>query len=97
MHKITNLWKFELNRPSKLRDNNERKKHPCHTKLCAFRCLIGRPQILVWGLEIKLVENYIFLENYTALEGAVSHNVLYYQQLPITRYQVRFYAYNYFE
>ena len=46
MHKITNLWKFELNRSSKLRDNNERKKHPCHTKLCAFRCLISRPQIL---------------------------------------------------
>ena len=30
-------------------------------------------------------------------EGAVSHNVLYYQPLPITRYQVRFYANNYFE
>ena len=39
MHKITNLWKFLLNRSSKLRDNNERKKHPCHKKLCAFRCL----------------------------------------------------------
>ena len=35
MHTITNLWKFELNRSSKLRDNNERNKHPCHTKLCA--------------------------------------------------------------
>ena len=30
-------------------------------------------------------------------EGAVSHNVLYYHPLPITRYQVRFYANNYFE
>ena len=30
-------------------------------------------------------------------EGAVSHNVLYYQQLPITCYKVRFYANNYFE
>ena len=29
-----------------LRDNNGKKKHPCHTKLCAFRCLISRPQIL---------------------------------------------------
>ena len=29
--------------------------------------------------------------------GAVSHNVLNYQQLPITRYQVRFYVNNYFE
>ena len=47
MHKITNLWKFELNWSSKLRDNNERKKkHPCHTKLCAFRWLISRPQFL---------------------------------------------------
>ena len=46
MHKITNLWKFELNRSSNLRDNNERKKHPCHTKLCAFRWLISRPQVL---------------------------------------------------
>ena len=46
MHKITNLWKFELNRSSNIRDNNERRKHPCHTKLCAFRWLISRPQVL---------------------------------------------------
>ena len=43
------------------------------------------------------MENYFFLENYFTSEGAVSHNVLYHQQLPITRYQVRFYANNYFE
>ena len=46
MHKITNLWTFELNRSSNLRDNNERKKRPCHTKLCAFWCLISKLQIL---------------------------------------------------
>ena len=46
MHKITNLWKFELNWSSNLRDNNERKKRPCHTKLCALRWLISRPQVL---------------------------------------------------
>ena len=37
-------------------------------------------------LEIKFkyfVENYFFLENYVTSEGAVSHNVLYYQQLSI--------------
>ena len=34
--------------------------------------------------------------NFTS-EGAVSQNGLYYQQLPITRYQVRFYANKYFE
>ena len=46
MNKTTNLWKIELNRSSKLRDNNERKIHPCRTKLCAFRWLISRPQVL---------------------------------------------------
>ena len=53
-----------------------------------------------WGLEINsniLVRNYFFLENYVTSEGAVSHNVLYYQQLSIARYQVSFYANNYFE
>ena len=43
------------------------------------------------------MENYFFLENYATSEGAVSHIILYYQPLPITRYQVRFYANNYFE
>ena len=44
-----------------------------------------------------LVKNYLFLENYVTSEGAVSHNVVYYQQLLITRNQVSFYAHNYFE
>ena len=43
MHKITNLWTFELNWSLKLRDSNER-KNPSHKKLCAFRCLISWPQ-----------------------------------------------------
>ena len=43
------------------------------------------------------MENYFFLENYGTSEGAVSHNVLYHQPLPITRHQKRFYANNYFE
>ena len=42
-------------------------------------------------------ENDFFLENYVSSEGAVSHNVLYYQPLPITRNQERFYDDNYFE
>ena len=36
-------------------------------------------------------------KNYVTSEGAFSHNVLYYQPLPIAHYQVRFYATNYFE
>ena len=43
-----------------------------------------------------LVENYFFLENYVSSEGAVSHNVLYYQQLSFASYQLSFYANNYF-
>ena len=49
------------------------------------------------GLKIKFVENYFFLKNYVTSEGTVSHNVLYYQPLPSTHNQERFYDNNYFE
>ena len=38
------------------------------------------------------MENYFFHENYVTSEGAVSHNVLYYHQLSVAHYQVRFHA-----
>ena len=44
------------------------------------------------SLEIQFLESYFSLENYSTSEEAVSHNVLYYQQLSITCYQVSFYA-----
>ena len=37
------------------------------------------------------------MENYCLSEGVVSQNVLYNQQLPITRYHVSFYAERYFD
>ena len=43
------------------------------------------------------MENYFFPENYITSEEAASYNVSYYQPLPITRYQVSFYANNYFD
>ena len=43
------------------------------------------------------MKNYFFLENNVTSEGAVSHNVLYYEQLSIACYQISFYAKNYFE
>ena len=43
------------------------------------------------------MESYFLLENYITSEGDVSHNVINYQPLPITCYQERFYANNYFE
>ena len=101
MHTITNLWKFELNWSSKLRDNNERKNTlvtQSSVRLDGwFRDLKSEVSPQIWGLEIKFVENYFFLENYVTSEGAVYHNVLYNQSLPITRHQVRLYADNYFE
>ena len=61
--------------------------------------LISRPQ--VWGLEFNsniLLRIYFFLKIYvTSSEGTISHNVLCYQQLSIFRYQVSFYAHDYFE
>ena len=40
--------------------------------------------------------NYLFLKNNACItsEGAVSHNVFYYQQLSITIYQIGLYANN---
>ena len=55
-----------------------KEKTPCHTKLCAFRCFRDL-KFEIWGLEIKFVGKYFFLENYVTSEEAVSHNVLYYQ------------------
>ena len=46
---------------------------------------------------MKFVKNYFFLENYVTSEGAVSHNVLYHQPLPIARNQERFFDDKYFE
>ena len=43
------------------------------------------------------VRNYLFLKNFVTSEGAVTHIVLYYQQLYIAQYKVSFYANNYFE
>ena len=92
MHGITSLCKFELTWSSKLLDNNERK-----TPLSHEDAWFRDHKFKIWGLETKFVENYFFLANYVTSEGAVSHNVLNYQPLPITRYQVRFYANYYFE
>ena len=43
------------------------------------------------------MRNYFFLKNYVTPDGAVSQNVLYYQQFSIACYQVSFHADGYFE
>ena len=52
IHKITNLWKSELNWWSKLQEINWRKKKTLSHKLCAFRCLDIETSVS-WGLKIK--------------------------------------------
>ena len=67
-----------------------KEKTPMSHEVYAFGCLISRPQNLNLRSQIKFMENYFLLENYATSEGAVSHNVLYYQPLPIIHYQVSF-------
>ena len=40
-----------------------KRKHPCHTKLCAFRCFISRPHYQTMRSRTKFVKNDFFLEN----------------------------------
>ena len=75
-------------------------KTPLSHEVVCFQILISRPQILNLRFRNQIIlknQKYFFLQNYVTSEGAVSHNVLYYQPLPITQYQVRFYANNYLE
>ena len=84
-HKITNLWKFELN-------IGRRSCHALVTRSCVlsdawFRDLLNSWKITSFSKTTLLQREPFFF-----------HNVLFvYQPLPITRYQVRFYANNYFE
>ena len=58
--------------------------------LCVLYKLHLKP-LIIW------VRNYLFLKIYATSEGAVSHNVWYYQKLSIACYQVSFYANYFFE
>ena len=64
-------------------------------KLCAFRCLHYKH----YKSEVLKSNSWkvTSFSKTTLLQSEQSHNVLYHQKLSITRYQVRFYANNYFE
>ena len=87
MHKIANLWKFELNIGRRSCEIITEEKTPLSHEVVCFHIMLDfGPQMLFSGLEIKfkyLIESCSFLENYVTSEGAASHNVLYYQQLSI--------------
>ena len=73
-------------------------KTPLSHEVVCFQMLdFGTSNSKLKGLKSNSLKIYFFLENYVTSDGAVSHNVLYHQPLPITRHQERFYANNYFE
>ena len=76
LDKTTNLWKFELNWSSELRDNNDRKNNPCHTKMCAFRCLISRPQNLILSSRNEIRVDWLLSRKLRYFRGSRSHNVV---------------------
>ena len=73
MHKITNLWKFELNWSLKLQDNNGRKN-----TLVTRSCVLSENQF-------KYFTEKLLSQNYVTSEGATSQNVLCYQHHSIVR------------
>ena len=95
MHKITNLWKFERSWSSNLRENNGRKNILVAQVVC-LRCL----EFNWTRIQFKYfsdMRNYYYLKNTLLQREPFSHNVLFYQQRSIARYQVSLYANRYFE
>ena len=78
MHKITTLWIFSLNWSSKLQEKIERQKIPLLHNLVCFQMA----KSLNWSILLLEWENYISLKTTYTSEGAVSHNMLYYQTAP---------------
>ena len=67
-----------------------------HKFFCDFRCPSKVSDLKYYHIRVI---NYLFLKNYDTSDRAVSHNIVYYHQLSIGRYQyqVRFHSKNYFE
>ena len=61
-------------------------KKRCHLKLCDFMRAFETSRKINLTILLRI---YFFLKNYVTSEGAVSHIVLYYQQLIVACYQVR--------
>ena len=74
-HKITSPWKFGLNRSSKLR-RKWWEKNTLVGRICVLLDRKKRLQVFYY-----FSEKLPLLKNYITSEGAISHSVLYYQQL----------------
>ena len=79
-----------------MRENNGlRKKHPCRTSCVLSDALNLRHQLRSRNQLKSFSEKFLLSQNYVTSDGAVSHSVLFHQQLYVTRYQVSCYANNY--
>ena len=90
MHRIKNLrlWKLD----SIGHRNCKRKLKRITPMLHKIISVLSIPPKWRQVFRYLKVRNYLFLKNYAILEGAVSHNVLYYQQLSIVHNQVSFFV-----
>ena len=79
MHKITNLWKFELNLLSKLRDNSGRKN-----TLVTLGTSKSNSEVSKSNSNI-LVENNFVSQKLRCFRGSRFSHCLYHQLLPITK------------
>ena len=61
MHKITTLWKFELNRSSNLWDNNERKNTLVTWSCVRLNGWFWDLKFRIWGLEINHLNAHNFV------------------------------------
>ena len=94
MRNKTNLLMFELNRSSKLRDNNERQNN-LFTRSCLLSdAWFGNLKFLIRS-RIQIHGKLLFPRKVRYFRGSrFSQCFIHYQQLSIARYQVRFYANN---
>ena len=88
-HTITNRCQFGLNRSLSLEEYNKR-KNTTVAQMCVLSAQVIKNYfggiILLFEWEITSCSKTV------TLEGAVSQNVLHYQQLSDARYRVSFYA-----
>ena len=91
----TNLSKFELNWSSKLQDNNEEEEKNLVTRswMCAFRCLISRPQNLILRSRNQISGKLLLSRKLRYFRGSRFSLCFTPSASPhYSLYQVRFYA-----
>ena len=97
MHKITNLCKFEFNLGRRCCEIIIKERTPLSHEVVCFQMLDFETSKSFSEVSKSNSSKITFFSQKLLQGKVVSHNGLYYQQLPFTRSQVRFYANKYFE